>query len=121
MGIVRKILGEETPTKEDLLTIKDHIEEEISVASKLSKIKKADSPKRKRAKKNVEMFVKLEDYNELIFQVKKLESAIEKVEEIEKMHTELQDIHDQFTEKLEVTLTELEEVKEELSSRLDVD
>lgn len=119
MGIVRKILGEETPTKEDLLTIKDNIEEEIA-DSKPSKIKKSKAPKRKQSRKNVEMFVKLEDYNELVFQIKKLESVIGKVEEIEKMHTELQDIHDQFTEKLEVTLTELEEIKEELGSRLDV-
>jgi predicted nucleic acid-binding Zn-ribbon protein len=119
MGIVRKILGEETPTKEDLLTIKDNVEEEVAKASE--KIKKKEFPKQKKGKKNVEMFVKLEDYDEMISQFRKLDSVISKVEEVERMQTELQEVHDQLTEKLESALTELEEIKEELSNSLDLD
>ncbi len=119
MGIVRKILGEETPTKEDLLSIKDTVETEIK--SLPQQIKRAEKVVTKKSKKNIEMFVKLDDYNDLVFQLKKLTGVIEKVEEIERMQAEIQEIHDQFTEKLESTLTELEEVKEELSSKLDVE
>lgn len=117
MGIVRKILGEEKLTKDDLLTIKDNVEEEISSSEKVVP-KKIEKP---RAPKSVEMFVRLEDYNIIASQIRKFEGVIEKLEELERMHTELQDIHDQFTEKLENALTEIEEIKEELTSKLGAD
>ena len=119
MGIVRKILGEEKLTKDDLLTIKDNVEEEIS-ESEIAAPKPVEKP-RPRTPKSVEMFVRLDDYNTIASQIKKFGGVIEKLEELERMHTELQDIHDQFTEKLDNALTEIEEIKEELTSKLGAD
>lgn len=120
MGIVRKILGEEKLTKDDLLTIKDNVEEEIS-GSEIVVPKPIVEKSRPTVPRSVEMFVRLDDYNTITSQIKKFGGVIEKLEELERMHTELQDIHDQFTEKLENTLTEIEEIKEELTAKLGTD
>ncbi len=114
MGIVRKILGDEKPTKEDLLTIKDNVEEEIAEEQKKQEELKSEDL----VPKGIEMFVRLSDYNKIVSQLKRLDTVIDRIEEIERMHTELQDIHDKFTEHLETTLTEMEEIREELSSKL---
>jgi hypothetical protein len=121
MGIVRKILGEEKPTKEDLLTIRESVEEEISGGKKT--MRKADTGEEelttdKLVPRGIEMFVRLSDYNKIVSQLNRLEAVIERIEEIERMHTEMQDIHDRFTERLEGTLTEMEEIREELGSKL---
>ncbi|MBR9689933.1 MAG: hypothetical protein GOV01_03490 [Candidatus Altiarchaeota archaeon] len=118
MGIVRKILGEETPIKKDLLTIKDSVEGELSDASEaLSMDKEEELTTETLIPKGIEMFVRITDYNKIVSQLKRLESVIDKLEEIEGMHSELQDVHDKFTERLEVTLTEVEEIKDALGSK----
>lgn len=117
MGIVRKILGEEKPTKEDLLTIKDSVEEEIA-EERVIRPREAEMTSEDLIPKGIEMFIRLSDYNKIVSQLKRFDAVIEKVEEIERMHTELQDVHDKFTERLETTLTEMEEIKEELEGKL---
>ncbi|TRO61921.1 hypothetical protein E2P64_00080 [Candidatus Bathyarchaeota archaeon] len=117
MGIVRKILGEEKPTKEDLLTIRNSVEEEIS-DERMKRVEDEEVTSEDLIPKGIEMFVRLSDYNKIVSQLKRFDAVIERVEEIERMHTELQDVHDKFTERLETTLTEMEEIKEELSSKL---
>lgn len=131
MGIVRKILGEEKPTKEDLLTIKDTVEGEVSGERKMAQKERSKGKERARKvvekeelttkdllPKGIEMFVRLSDYNRIISQLNRLEGVIDRVEEIERMHTEMQDVHDRFTEQLEGTLIEMEEIREELNSKL---
>lgn len=116
MGIVRKILGEETPTKEDLLSIKDSVKEELSDSEEYIKDKE-ELTTEKLIPRGIEMFVRVTDYDKILSQLKRLETVIERLEEVERMHTDIQDVHDKFTEKIEGTLTEIEEIKEELGAK----
>lgn len=112
MGIVRKVLGEEAPTKEDLMNIKETVENEVE-----SSEEKPNDTVGELIPTGIEMFVRLSDYNRIVSQLKRLEGVIDRLEELERMHSEMQEVHDNFTEKLESVLGDIEEVKEELHSR----
>ncbi|MBR9680947.1 MAG: hypothetical protein GOU98_03935 [Candidatus Altiarchaeota archaeon] len=116
MGIVRKILGEETPIKGDLLSIKDSVEDELSNSEEYVK-EKEEITTEKLIPRGIEMFVRVTDYDKILSQLKRFEVVIERLEEIERMHTDLQDVHDKFTERIESTLTEMEEIKDELGTK----
>ncbi len=110
MGIVRKVLGEESPTKEDLMSIKETVENEVENAPEEDTVGELIPT-------GIEMFVRVSDYSKIVSQLKRLGTVIERLEELERMHSEMQEIHDNFTEKLESVLGEIEEVKEELHTK----
>ena len=113
MGIVRKVLGEEALTKNDLMNIKESVEEEVSEVSNTQ----TDEEVEEYVPSGIEMFVRISDYNKITKQLRRLENVIGSMEELERMHSEMQEVHDNFTEKLEVVLGEIEEIKEELHSK----
>ncbi|HDR53686.1 MAG TPA: hypothetical protein ENN60_03390 [archaeon] len=120
MGIVRKILGDEKLTKTELISIKD----EVRDTSDGCEENREDFQPREELTtsdlipKGIEMFVRIEDYKQIVTQLRRLDTIVEKLEELEKAHTEIQDINDKFTEQLELALSEMEEVKEELGDKL---
>ena len=113
MGIVRKVLGEEALTKNDLMNIKESVEGEVNESNNTP----IEEEQEEYVPSGIEMFVRISDYNKITRQLKRLESAIGSMEELERMHSEMQEIHDNFTEKLESVLGEIEEIKEELHSK----
>lgn len=124
MGIVRKILGDEKLTKTELINIKENESEELKDL-KFSIQNTTDSKKSDNnlttadlIPKGIEMFVRLDDYQSIVNQLKRMDTVIEKLEELEKSHSEIQEINDKFVEQLEFTLTEMEEVKEGLGENL---
>lgn len=126
MGIVRKILGDEKLTKTELINIKESETEEsretifgaqksVEVENKNDKLTTANL-----IPKGIEMFIRLDDYKSIVTQLKRLDSVIEKLEELEKAHSEIQEINDKFVEQLEFTLSEMEDVKEGLGENLKI-
>ena len=126
MGIVRKILGDEKLTKTELINIKDNETEEsrdlafgtqdsTEIKGKTKNLTTADL-----IPKGIEMFVRLDDYKSIVNQLKRMDTVIEKLEELEKSHSEIQEINDKFVEQLEFTLSEMEDVKEGLGENLKI-
>ncbi len=126
MGIVRKILGDEKLTKTELISMKDEeTREDSSAFESSSSFEKREGSGEKITTedlipKGIEMFVRLDDYKSIVNQLKRLDGVIERLEELEKSHSEIQEINDRFVEQLEHALSEMEEVKEGLGENLKI-
>ncbi len=114
MGIVRKILGEEeTLKKEDLKAMKGEIEDETPAPSK-----EEEKVVEEMIPSGIEMFVRVNDYKSIVSNLKRLEGIIDRIEELERMHSEIHDMQSKFSEEMENVLSEIEEIKEELGEKL---
>ncbi|MBR9681698.1 MAG: hypothetical protein GOV00_02775 [Candidatus Altiarchaeota archaeon] len=130
MGIVRKILGDEKLTKNELINMKEEETSRKEVGGSADFGAPSSFEKVERATENVttsdlipkgiEMFVRLDDYNKIVSHLKRLDTVIERLEELEKSHSDIQEINDKFVEQLEHALSEVEEVKDGLGENLRV-
>ena len=126
MGIVRKILGDEKLTKTDLIAMKDeeNAKKEVDAFESTSSFSKREPTENVTTDdlipKGIEMFVRLDDYKNIVDQLKRLDGVIERLEELEKSHSEIQEINDKFVEQLEHALSEMEEVKDGLGENLKI-
>ena len=130
MGIVKRILGdaEETPTKTELETIRSVNERVISesIDRRSEPVRKIEEPAEVEEStavdelipSGIEMFVRINDYKKIVSNLKRMDDILQTMEELERMHSQLQEIHDKFIDRLESTIADVEELKEELNESL---